>query len=102
MPVGGLHSVLAERTRRSSVPDVMHKFMLPTVVRHATNVSGCEACERAPAAFLCKADSASLCTTCDAEIHSANPLARRHQRVPILPISGCLYAPLAIDQGCPK
>jgi hypothetical protein len=51
----------------------------------------CEACERAPAALLCKADAASLCTACDADIHSANPLARRHQRVPILPISGCLH-----------
>lgn len=43
----------------------------------------CESCERAPAAFLCKADSASLCASCDAHIHSANPLARRHHRVPI-------------------
>lgn len=43
----------------------------------------CEACERAPAEFICKADAASLCAVCDAEIHSANPLARRHQRVPI-------------------
>jgi len=50
----------------------------------------CEACERAPAAFLCKADAASLCSSCDADIHSANPLASRHHRVPILPISGSL------------
>ncbi|KVH92606.1 CCT domain-containing protein [Cynara cardunculus var. scolymus] len=46
----------------------------------------CEACEQAPAAFLCKADAASLCATCDAVIHSANPLARRHHRVPVMPI----------------
>ncbi|GER49238.1 zinc finger protein CONSTANS [Striga asiatica] len=45
----------------------------------------CEACERTPAAFLCKADAASLCAACDAEIHSVNPLARRHHRVPISP-----------------
>ena len=51
----------------------------------------CEACERAPAAFLCKADAASLCSSCDADIHSANPLASRHHRVPILPISGSLF-----------
>ncbi|GFY82896.1 CONSTANS-like 2 [Actinidia rufa] len=55
----------------------------------------CEACERAPAAFICKADAASLCSSCDADIHSANPLARRHHRVPVLPITGCLYGPLA-------
>ncbi|XP_027358920.1 zinc finger protein CONSTANS-LIKE 1-like [Abrus precatorius] len=48
----------------------------------------CEACESAPAAFLCKADSASLCCSCDAEIHSANPLAHRHNRVPIVPSVG--------------
>ncbi|KAG6420991.1 hypothetical protein SASPL_117537 [Salvia splendens] len=47
----------------------------------------CEACERAPAAFLCKADAASLCAACDAEIHSANPLACRHHRVPLQPIA---------------
>ncbi|KAI3669914.1 hypothetical protein L6452_41394 [Arctium lappa] len=46
----------------------------------------CEACEQAPAEFLCKADAASLCATCDAVIHSANPLARRHHRVPVMPI----------------
>ncbi|KAF8096855.1 hypothetical protein N665_0299s0017 [Sinapis alba] len=52
-------------------------------VHAAKRVRVCDSCESAPAAFLCKADSASLCTACDAEIHSANPLARRHQRVPI-------------------
>ena len=59
----------------------------------------CEACERAPAAFLCKADAASLCSSCDADIHSANPLASRHHRVPILPISGCALLGEA-DHGC--
>ncbi|MCD7463853.1 Zinc finger protein [Datura stramonium] len=57
----------------------------------------CEACERAPAAFLCKVDAASLCASCDADIHSANPLARRHQRVPIIPIPGTLYGPPTVD-----
>ncbi|XP_058227602.1 zinc finger protein CONSTANS-LIKE 2-like [Rhododendron vialii] len=57
----------------------------------------CEACESAPAAFICKADAASLCVACDAEIHSANPLARRHHRVPIMPVAGCLYGPPAVD-----
>ncbi|VVB09437.1 unnamed protein product [Arabis nemorensis] len=40
-------------------------------------------------------DAASLCTACDSEIRSANPLARRHQRVPILPISGNSYSSMA-------
>ncbi|XP_066376714.1 zinc finger protein CONSTANS-LIKE 3-like [Miscanthus floridulus] len=47
----------------------------------------CEVCELAPAAVTCKADAAVLCATCDADIHDANPLARRHERVPIAPIS---------------
>nr|BAS25698.1 gentian CONSTANS-like homolog [Gentiana triflora] len=59
------------------------------------HVSVCDACQQAPAAYLCKADAASLCTTCDLNIHSANSLARRHHRVPILPVSGTLYSPPA-------
>lgn len=45
----------------------------------------CEVCEQAPAAVTCKADAASLCFSCDADIHSANPLAYRHERAPVLP-----------------
>jgi len=43
----------------------------------------CEVCEQAPASVTCKADAAALCFTCDRDIHSANPLASRHERVPI-------------------
>ncbi|KAJ4823776.1 hypothetical protein Tsubulata_012093 [Turnera subulata] len=52
--------------------------------RHA-RVWMCEVCEQAPAAVTCKADAAALCVTCDADIHSANPLARRHERLPVEP-----------------
>ncbi|RAL50845.1 hypothetical protein DM860_015992 [Cuscuta australis] len=45
----------------------------------------CEVCERAPATVTCKADAAALCVACDRDIHSANPLARRHDRVPLSP-----------------
>jgi hypothetical protein len=45
----------------------------------------CEVCEQAPASVTCKADAAALCVTCDSDIHSANPLARRHERVPVEP-----------------
>ncbi|KAK3152289.1 hypothetical protein QOZ80_2BG0156900 [Eleusine coracana subsp. coracana] len=48
----------------------------------------CEVCERAPAAVTCRADDAALCAACDADIHDANPLARRHDRVPVQPIVG--------------
>ncbi|XP_042494246.1 zinc finger protein CONSTANS-LIKE 4-like [Macadamia integrifolia] len=45
----------------------------------------CDVCEQAPASFACKADAAALCVTCDRDIHSANPLARRHERSPVVP-----------------
>ncbi|KAI7756578.1 hypothetical protein M8C21_009888 [Ambrosia artemisiifolia] len=45
----------------------------------------CEVCEQAPASITCKADAATLCVTCDRDIHSANPLARRHERFPVVP-----------------
>ena len=45
----------------------------------------CEVCEQAPAHVTCKADAAALCVTCDRDIHSANPLVSRHERVPVTP-----------------
>lgn len=45
----------------------------------------CEVCEHAPASVTCKADAAALCVMCDRDIHAANPLARRHERVPVVP-----------------
>uniref|UniRef100_A0A0E0CGL3 CCT domain-containing protein n=1 Tax=Oryza meridionalis TaxID=40149 RepID=A0A0E0CGL3_9ORYZ len=50
-------------------------------------------CEVAPAAVTCKADAAVLCAACDADIHDANPLARRHERVPVQPIGSSAAAP---------
>ncbi|XP_008797568.2 zinc finger protein CO3-like [Phoenix dactylifera] len=47
----------------------------------------CESCRSAPCAVYCQADAAALCAACDADIHSANLLARRHHRVPVLPVS---------------
>ncbi|KAG1364331.1 zinc finger protein CONSTANS-LIKE 2 [Cocos nucifera] len=48
-------------------------------------VEACESCRSAPCAVYCRADAAALCAACDADIHTANLLARRHHRVPILP-----------------
>lgn len=45
----------------------------------------CELCEHAPAYVTCKADAAALCVTCDRDIHSVNPLAGRHERIPVVP-----------------
>ncbi|CAM0950739.1 unnamed protein product [Alopecurus aequalis] len=50
---------------------------------HAMQQQRCDSCRSAPCAFYCRADSASLCVACDAEVHSANTLASRHRRVPM-------------------
>ena len=41
----------------------------------------CDACEKAPATVICCADEAALCGKCDIEIHAANKLASKHQRL---------------------
>jgi hypothetical protein len=56
----------------------------------------CDSCRAAPCAVYCRADAAALCTACDAEVHSANPLAQRHHRVPM---SGPTQMPGAVGAG---
>ncbi|KAL3510789.1 hypothetical protein ACH5RR_030190 [Cinchona calisaya] len=41
----------------------------------------CDNCVTKRARWYCPADDAFLCQNCDASVHSANPLARRHERV---------------------
>ncbi|KAJ0974915.1 hypothetical protein J5N97_016880 [Dioscorea zingiberensis] len=41
----------------------------------------CDSCVRRRARWYCAADDAFLCQVCDSSVHSANPLARRHERV---------------------
>ncbi|KAK2967238.1 hypothetical protein RJ640_002065 [Escallonia rubra] len=41
----------------------------------------CNVCEAAEASVLCCADEAALCFACDDEVHAANKLASKHQRV---------------------
>lgn len=41
----------------------------------------CDGCVKIRARWYCAADDAFLCQACDASIHSANPLAQRHERV---------------------
>ncbi|KAL2519072.1 Zinc finger protein CONSTANS-LIKE 16 [Abeliophyllum distichum] len=41
----------------------------------------CDNCIRKRARLYCAADDAFLCQSCDASVHSANPLAQRHERV---------------------
>ena len=41
----------------------------------------CDSCITKRARWYCAADDAFLCQACDSSVHSANPLARRHDRV---------------------
>uniref|UniRef100_A0A0D9ZCC3 CCT domain-containing protein n=1 Tax=Oryza glumipatula TaxID=40148 RepID=A0A0D9ZCC3_9ORYZ len=47
----------------------------------ARTARACDGCMRRRARWHCPADDAFLCQACDASVHSANPLARRHHRV---------------------
>jgi hypothetical protein len=55
----------------------------------------CNACGAAEARVLCCADEAALCDACDKEVHAANKLAGKHQRVPLLPDAAPPSAPSA-------
>ncbi|CAL8463757.1 g3291 [Coccomyxa elongata] len=47
----------------------------------------CALCECNPARVFCHNDNAALCESCDADIHLSNPLAVRHDRVPLGPLA---------------
>ncbi|KAF5755520.1 putative transcription factor C2C2-CO-like family [Helianthus annuus] len=67
----------------------------------------CDNCIRKRARWYCAADDAFLCQSCDGSVHSANPLARRHERVRLKVASLKLSsldkpAPLPWPQGFTK
>jgi hypothetical protein len=43
----------------------------------------CDSCGVAAATVVCCADEAALCARCDVEVHAANRLAGKHQRLPL-------------------
>lgn len=53
----------------------------------------CDTCRSAACRVYCRADSAYLCTGCDARIHSANKVASLHERVWVC--EACERAPAA-------
>lgn len=53
----------------------------------------CDTCRSAACTVYCRADSAYLCTGCDARIHAANRVASRHERVWVC--EACERAPAA-------
>ncbi|KAB2622902.1 COL domain class transcription factor [Pyrus ussuriensis x Pyrus communis] len=50
----------------------------------------CDVCEKAPATVICCADEAALCAKCDVEVHAANKLASKHQRLLLQSLSNKL------------
>ncbi|GAB2210743.1 hypothetical protein Drorol1_Dr00016026 [Drosera rotundifolia] len=54
----------------------------------------CDTCRVVPCTVYCRADSAYLCTGCDARVHGANHVASRHERVWVC--EACEQAPAAI------
>ncbi|XP_062233971.1 zinc finger protein HD1-like [Phragmites australis] len=41
----------------------------------------CDGCRAAPSVVYCRADAAYLCASCDTQVHAANRVASRHERV---------------------
>lgn len=58
----------------------------------------CDGCAKKRARWYCAADDAFLCQACDSSVHSANQLARRHERVRLKTASNKAFevAPLEI------
>lgn len=50
----------------------------------------CDVCEKAQATVICCADEAALCANCDVEVHAANKLASKHQRLLLQSLSNKL------------
>ncbi|XP_047337384.1 uncharacterized protein LOC124941151 [Impatiens glandulifera] len=79
----GLAKVTADKYK---VPG--HDSVLQIVGERSANAVGggkmiraCDSCLNKRASFYCKADDAFLCQTCDLSVHSANQVARRHERI---------------------
>lgn len=53
----------------------------------------CDTCRSATCTVFCRADSAYLCAGCDAQVHAANRVASRHERVWVC--EACECAPAA-------
>ncbi|KAH7439381.1 hypothetical protein KP509_04G058700 [Ceratopteris richardii] len=54
----------------------------------------CDACQFSTALVFCRADAAYLCMSCDLQVHGANKLASRHERVWMCEV--CEQAPAVV------
>lgn len=57
------------------------KGMVAKAIIGGRTVRPCDVCLRERARWYCAADEAYLCDRCDGSVHSANSVARRHERV---------------------
>lgn len=62
----------------------------------------CDSCLRKRARWYCAADDAFLCQSCDNLVHSANQLARRHERVMLKSMSLPAKTPISDDTTVPS
>ncbi|GAQ84910.1 hypothetical protein KFL_002120040 [Klebsormidium nitens] len=60
----------------------------------------CQVCNASPAVVYCAADAACLCQPCDVEIHSANALSSRHERVSLLGVKDAVLCEAQAETGC--
>ncbi|KAK4785255.1 hypothetical protein SAY86_001944 [Trapa natans] len=51
-----------------------------SAARAGSDAVPCDLCSDQAAVLYCRADSARLCLLCDHQVHSANPLSRKHLR----------------------
>lgn len=77
----------------------IHKVVSNGVVGGKT-ARACDNCVKKRARWYCAADDAFLCQACDLSVHSANSLARRHERVRLKTASSSsLIKPLPTEES---
>ncbi|XP_047159130.1 zinc finger protein CONSTANS-LIKE 16-like [Vigna umbellata] len=65
----------------------------------ARTARACESCLKVRARWFCAADDAFLCHGCDNMVHSANQLARRHERVKLQTASSKVNYSVTLNQN---
>ncbi|KAL9665631.1 hypothetical protein QQ045_021052 [Rhodiola kirilowii] len=62
----------------------------------------CDGCVKKRARWYCAADDAFLCQACDSSVHSANSLAKRHERVRLKTASSFKVEEFMADESIPS
>ncbi|KAH7431868.1 hypothetical protein KP509_08G070500 [Ceratopteris richardii] len=73
---------------RSAVPP--GRSAMAGMVISGRSARACDVCGKERARWHCRADAAYLCERCDRSVHSANAVAKRHERVRLGPSSGVI------------